>query len=328
MKKTIKSLMLVAIAITTATFASCDKGGEQPPREILTYEKTSDTAILLVTFGSTWDDPQETYKAQIEQFRSEFPDTDIFFSFTSKTCINRWLADTGEAFVTPDLYLESFIDKNYKNVYVQSLHVIPGEEFQLLRDHYVKTCYNFQVRDMIPERNAAVCGEALLHTDDDIEAVGKILVESFETQLRAGEAVAFIGHGNPLEDYAHANVPYWKIQSFMKEYAQEKYGNDNIFVGTVDDPTMLLDYVVESITAADFAKDKTVNLQPLMSIAGDHANNDMAAEDDPESWASTLKAAGWSKINSIKKGLGDYPDINKIWIEHLKYAIAHPEGGH
>ena len=327
MKKTIKTLMLAALAATSMTLVSCDKG-EEPPREILTYEKTSDTALLLVTFGSTWDDPQETYRAQIEQFSKEFPGTDIFFSFTSKTCINRWLASTGEAFVTPDLYLASFIEKGYKNVYVQSLHVIPGEEFQLLRDHYVKTCYNFQVRDMTPERDPAVCGEALLHSDDDIERTGRILVESFETQLRAGEAVAFIGHGNPLKDYAHANVPYWKIEAFMKEYAQEKYGNDNIFVGTVDDPTMLLDYVVESITAAGFSKDKTVNLQPLMSIAGDHANNDMAAEDDPESWASTLKAAGWSKINSIKKGLGDYPAINKIWIEHLKYAIANPEGGH
>ncbi len=319
--------MLVALAATSLTLVSCDKG-EEPLREILTYEKTSDTALLLVTFGSTWDDPQQTYRAQVEQFSSAFPGTDIFFSFTSKTCINRWLASTGEAFVTPDLYLASFIEKNYKNVYVQSLHVIPGEEFQLLRDHYVKTCYNFQVRDMTPERDPAVCGEALLHSDDDIEAVGRILVESFEAQLRAGEAVAFIGHGNPLADYAHANVPYWKIEAFMKEYAQEKYGNGNIFVGTVDDPTMLLDYVVESITAAGFPKDKTVNLQPLMSIAGDHANNDMAAEDDPESWASTLKAAGWSKINSIKKGLGDYPAINKIWIEHLKYAIANPEGGH
>jgi sirohydrochlorin cobaltochelatase len=206
--------------------------------------------------------------------------------------------------------------------------VIPGEEYQLLRDYYVKSCYNFQVRDLTPARDPAVCGEALLHTDTDIETVGRVLVEDFEKQLKAGEAVAFIGHGNPLEDYAHANVPYAKIETFMKKYALEKYGNGNIFVGTVDDPTMLLDYVVEGLTKANFDKTKTVNITTLMSIAGDHANNDMADENDPESWVSTIKAAGWPKVNPIRKGLGDYPAINEVWIRHLREAIANPGGGH
>ena len=326
MRTTLKTMMLAAIAIASATFVSCNEGGDEPPRKILTYEKTSDTALLLVTFGSTWDDPQKTYKAQIEQFRKEFPAADIFFSFTSKTCINRWLADTGEAFVTPDLYLESFIEKGYKNVYVQSLHVIPGEEFQLLRDHYVKTCYNFQVRDMDPAPAPAILGAPLFASTDDVERVGKILADTFKTQLQNGEAVAFIGHGNPLADYAHANVPYFEIEKWMKEYAKTTYGNDNIFVGTVDDPAMLLDYVIESITAANFPKDKTVNLHPLMTIAGDHANNDMAGDED--SWATELRANGWNRINAVYKGLGDYPEINKIWIEHLRYAIAHPAEGH
>ena len=322
-----KLLTLAALVCIFATSCSKDKN-DNPERNILTYTKEHDTAILLVTFGSTWDDPQVTYKKQIAQFKEEFPEADIFFSFTAKTCINRWLAETGEEFVTPDLYLQSFIDKNYENVYVQSLHVIPGEEFQLLRDYYVKTCYNFEIQDMMPERNAAVCGEALLKSDSDIEAVGRVLVDAFAAQLSAGEAVAFIGHGNPLPDYAHANVPYVKIEAFMKAYAAEKYGNDNIFVGTVDDPAMLIDYVVESLQAADFDKNKTVNLHPLMSIAGDHANNDMSDESDPESWISMIKAAGWSKVTCIRKGLGDYPVINKVWIDHLHQAISTPQAGH
>jgi sirohydrochlorin cobaltochelatase len=320
-----KTLVLAALALTAA-FTGCKKGGDEESREILTYTKTSDTALLLVTFGSTWDDPQKTYVTQIEQFKKEFPKADIFFSFTSKTCINRWLADTGQEFVTPDLYLESFIQKGYKNVYVQSLHVIPGEEFQLLRDHYVKTCYNFQVRDMKPAPAPAILGAPLFASQADVETVGKILVDTFAEQLKKGEAVAFIGHGNPLVDYAHANVPYAEIETWMKNYGKATYGNDNIFVGTVDDPKMLLDYVIESITAAGFPKDKTVNLHPLMTIAGDHANNDMAGDED--SWATELKANGWSKINPVFKGLGDYPAINKIWIDHLKYAIAHPAEGH
>ncbi len=274
MKKLFRPLLPVALAAAALT-VSCSKNDDETNRKIVNYEKKHDTAILLVTFGSTYDDPQTTYKAQIAQFEKAFPEADFFFSFTAKTCINRWLADGQFApgdDVTPDLYLQSFIEKNYENVYVQSLHVIPGEEFQLLRDYYVKTCYNFQIQDLVPERNPAVCGEALLHSDQDIETVGKVLVEAFETQLKAGEAVAFIGHGNPLPDYAHANVPYWEIQAFMKQYAKTKYGNDNIFVGTVDDPAMLIDYVVEELKKANFDKTKTVNLHPLMSIAGDHAN--------------------------------------------------------
>jgi sirohydrochlorin cobaltochelatase len=115
MKKSLKPLLLTALVAAAAFAASCAKNEDTPDRGIVHYEKKHDTALLLVTFGSTWDDPQKTYEAQIEQFRKEFPNTDIFFSFTSKTCINRWLADTGEEFVTPDLYLKSFIEKNYKN---------------------------------------------------------------------------------------------------------------------------------------------------------------------------------------------------------------------
>ena len=329
MKKLFKPLLPAVLAAAATLAVSCSKNNDDnTTRSVVNYEKKHDTAILLVTFGSTYDDPQKTYKAQIAQFEKAFPEADFFFSFTAKTCINRWLADTGEEFVTPDLYLQSFIEKNYENVYVQSLHVIPGEEFQLLRDYYVKTCYNFEIQDLVPERNPAVCGEALLHSDEDVETVGKVLVEAFAAQLKAGEAVAFIGHGNPLADYAHANVPYWEIQAFMKQYAKEKYGNDNIFVGTVDDPAMLIDYVVEELKKSGFDKTKTVNLHPLMSIAGDHANNDMANAEDPESWISMIQAAGWSKVVSVKKGLGDYPAINEVWIRHLREAITAPAGGH
>jgi len=324
MKNVFKALLFaVVIGSLCGGFTACsdDDDADKTPAA-LRYEKKHDTAILLVTLGSTFDEPHDTYTSQQEQFKAAFPDADIFFSFTSVTCINRWYAASGEQFITPDKWLGSFIEKGYEHVYVQSLHVIPGEEFQLLRDKYVKSDYNFIVQDMTPAREEACCGTALLTSDTDIETVAKILVDAFKTQLQAGEAVAFMGHGNPVSDYDHANASYEKIEQAMQKYAADAYGNGNVFVGTVDYPAMLIDYVIGEMTAKGVAKSTPVNLHPLMSIAGDHANNDMADETDDESWISMIKAAGWSNVKPTVKGLGDYKDINELWIQHLRDAIA------
>ena len=314
-------LFAAVAAMTCGGFTACNSDDADKTPAALKYTKKHDTAILLVTFGSTWDDPHATYEKQQNQFKEAFPDADIFFSFTSKTCINRWYAATGEQFITPDLWLGSFIEKGYEHVYVQSLHVIPGEEFQLLRDHYVKSDYNFIVQDMTPAREEACCGTALLTSNKDIETVGKVLVDAFAEKLKAGEAVAFMGHGNPVEDYDHANASYEKIETWMQQYAQETCGNGNVFVGTVDYEPMLIDYVVDAMKEAGIGFDTPVNLHPLMSIAGDHANNDMSDADDDESWISVIKAAGWKNVKPTVKGLGDYAAINDVWIQHLKDAI-------
>lgn len=324
MKNTFKSLLLAVLAAAGfCGFTACsDNDDADKTPAALQYQKKHDTAILLVTFGSTYDEPHDTYSNQMAQFEEAFPDADIFFSFTSVTCINRWYAASGEQFITPDKYLGSFIEKGYEHVYVQSLHIIPGEEFQLLRDKYVKSDYNFLVQDMTPAREEACCGTALLTSDEDIETVAKILVDAFKTQLQAGEAVAFMGHGNPVSDYDHANASYEKIEKAMQTYAASAYGNGNVFVGTVDYPAMLIDYVIGEMGAKGVAKSTPVNLHPLMSIAGDHANNDMADEDDEESWISMIKTAGWSNVKPTVKGLGDYKEINALWIQHLRDAIA------
>ncbi len=315
------SMALIGTVCGSLTACDDDNDGEKIPAA-LQYEKKHDTAILLVTFGSTYDEPHDTYDNQKAQFQAAFPDADIFFSFTSVTCINRWYAASGEQFITPDKWLGSFIDKGYKHVYVQSLHVIPGEEFQLLRDKYVKSDYNFLVQDMEPAREEARCGTALLTSDKDIETVAKVLVDAFKTQLQAGEAVAFMGHGNPVSDYDHANASYANIEKAMQAYAKSAYGNEHVFVGTVDYPVMLIDYVIDEMNEKGVSKSTSVNLHPLMSIAGDHANNDMADVNDPESWISTIKAAGWTTVKPTVKGLGDYKEINDVWIQHLRDAIA------
>ncbi len=328
--KILKTLAIATVAATTLFVSSCKKDEKDPNKQtdLVQYEKKHDTALLLVTFGSTFDDPHATYKKQIAQFQEAFPDADIFFSFTSRTCINRWQAAKNEQFITPDLWFKSFLDKEYKTVWVQSLHVVPGEEYMVLRDGYVKPHYNFPAEEL--NREPAKLGRPLLVAPEDINEVAHFLVDQFASQLKAGEAVAFMGHGNPVKDYDHANASYKMIEDEMKAYGKKAYNNDNIFVGTVDYPQMLVDYVIEQLKHSS-AKVKKVHLHPLMSIAGDHANNDMSSPDTKEngkdipleeqSWRNQIAAIGWD-VECHIKGLGDYPEINKIWIKHLRQAIS------
>lgn len=326
-------LAIMAIAIIFA-LSSCRGESENPdvnPADLI--PKKHDTAVLLVTFGSTYDLPKATYAKQEGFFKKEFPNTDLFVSYTSRTIINRMEA-RNETFLPPQIWLKSFLKKGYKNVYVQSLHVIPGEEYTLLRDAYVKKEYNVQLIDMKSDRNPAVLGDPLLSNDESIRKVAKILVDDFAEALKRGEVVAFMGHGNPEANYITANEKYAQVEKEMQKYAADKYGNGMVYVATVDYEERLFgNYLVEALNKSGAAK-KIIHLQPLMTIAGDHASNDMAGEDTEEdgqvipmeerSWKLQLENMGWT-VHTYMKGLGDYDEINQIYLEHLKNAIKEAE---
>ncbi len=318
MKNLIKFL---AVLLTAAICFSGCSSDDDTPQDAAKVVKTKDKALLLVTFGSTWEEPQETYDGMIATFKKEFPDADVYLSFTSTTCITRWGAKTGEYYATPDLWLNAIGKAGYKDVMVQSLHVIPGEEFTLLRDYYVK---NFKkAYTTIP----VVLGEPLLVSDEDVKEVGDALYSTFKTKLDNGEAVAFMGHGNPESSYSNANLSYQKIRTYMQTKCDKK-----MFVGTVDCEDMLIDAVISDLKST-VATNTVVNLTPLMSIAGDHANNDMAGDYDKaeaaedQSWKVQLNASGFKveDSNCILKGLGDYPAIVNVWVRHLNEAVAAAE---
>jgi sirohydrochlorin cobaltochelatase len=309
-----------AFILAAILFPACSDDSGDNNATVTPINKTKDTALLLTTFGSTWDDPHQTYKEMEKIFKNAFPNTDVYLSFTSTTCITRWGAETGEYYATPDLWLEAIGNAGYKNVYVQSLHVIPGEEFIMVRDYYVK---NFKKKyENIP----VVVGGPLLVSEKDIEEVGDVLYNTFKANLDKGEAIAFLGHGNPETSYSYANRSYQN----MRTYLQNK--NPKFFVGTVDCEDMLIDFVVNDM-ATVLAPGTTINLSPLMSIAGDHANNDMAGDYDPaesdedQSWKVILTKQGYKveKSNCILKGLGDYPAIVNVWVRHLNEAISNAE---
>lgn len=322
--------LMIALFFTTG----CNDGnkpssGDENPAHS-SYTKKHDTALLLVTFGSTYDVPKATYEKQLNTFKKAFPNADAFFSYTSRTIINREQVKN-KSFFPPQLWLKSFLKNHYKKVYVQSLHVIPGEEYTLLRDAYVKKEYNVQLVDDRQGREDAVLGTPLLYDDASIERVAKILVKTFEKELKAGEVVAFMGHGNPESDYDHANIKYKQLEEQLQKVAKANYNNGMIYVATVDYPKMLFDYLQGELNALNLPKDKKIiSLHPLMTIFGDHASNDMSGDETEEdgkpipledqSWMLQLQADGW-KVKIAKRALGDYDEINQIFLDHLKMAI-------
>ncbi len=317
MKKLSIILAIIAIGLF---FTQCEKDcdcGNIKPKSLVDVNKQHDDALLLVTFGSTYDEPHKTYKNMVAAYKKAFPNKDVYLSFTSSLCITRWGAKKQEYYATPDIWLNALANNGYKNITVQSLHVIPGEEYLLVKDYYIP---RFRAEHAeIPVK----LGDALLMKQSDIEAVGNILLTAFDKQLKGGEALIVMGHGNPKDEYIterpNVNASYEKLQAYM----QKKYPKTTM-VGTVDYEPMLIDQLLPKMKA-NLADGSIVNLTPLMSIAGDHANNDMAGDredgvpEEEQSWKVQMTDAGY-KINPVLKGLGDYPEIVNIWIEHTKAA--------
>ena len=364
MRKIDSLLIASAMVCGTMCMVSCsddDDNSSQgstanPVEEIVARSKTSNTAVLLCTFGSTFQESIKTYDAIIADYKAAFPNTDVYLSFTSRTCVNRVKSETGVDRYQPDLWLDAIGKAGYERVAVQSLHVIPGEEYLSLMNTDVKK--NFMIAAYPSVK--VLKGENLLASQEDVDEVAGILYQSYKDVLKDKKNVLlFVGHGNPDVNYSHANEQYTNLETAMLELADNK----NVFVGTVDYGSMLFfpELEKEDPTPADeeiadtyiYKKlrnycsenglepsEITVHLTSIMSIAGDHAHNDLwGLEDDDSkvneatprsdySWRLKLTNMGFtidqteshhgSVDNCTIKGLGDYADIRSIWLSHLK----------
>lgn len=348
MNKIFTNVFALILFISLGTFVACssddDNKDDQSPVEIV---KKNDTALLLCSFGSTYVQPQATYDQIIEDYKTAFPNTDIYMSFTSRTIVSRVYAQIGIAYAQPDLWLKAIGDAGYKTVYVQSLHIIPGEEYLSLMNTDVKK--NF----MVPYPDVKVAKSAcLLETEEDVDAVAEVLYSYYKSRLDNGEVVALMGHGNPDTEYTHANERYDQLETALQALS----GEENIFVGTVDWGDKMFSHVRDGVV--NFAEkngkeygDVVVSLAPLMSIAGDHAQNDLLGdledgqsyedinpwEDDWEadfSWKMKLDKLGFtiSKDGTVTDessfnvvGLGDHKAIRTVWLNHMKEAVSGAE---
>ena len=304
-------------------------------------QKKHDKAILLVAFGSTWDQAYDAFDTTIDAYKAAFGDYDVFLSYSSAICINRAAAGENTEpryYYAPSFWLNAFADEDvqYDEIVVQSLQVIPGEEYTRVIN-YIKDFANNANGDLDDDYLAGVTlklGVPLLQdAEEDVALVAKELNALYSDEAAEG-VVAFMGHGNPDSyDTYKANVRYTQLEEALQTYSK-KY-----FVGTVDMMGNFKTNVWARMTAAGITSGK-VYCHPLMSIDGDHGHNDMAGDDDENwdgekftpneegevedtSWKMYFQHLGYecNDDTMLPFGLLELPTIRQVWMNHTQDAI-------
>ena len=304
-------------------------------------QKKHDKAILLVAFGSTWDQAYDAFDTTIDAYKAAFGDYDVFLSYSSAICINRAAAGENTEpryYYAPPFWLNAFADEGvqYDEIVVQSLQVIPGEEYTRVIN-YIKDFANNANGDLDDDYLAGVTlklGVPLLQSkENDVPAVAKELNALYSDKAAEG-VVAFMGHGNPDSyDTYKANVRYTQLEEALQTYSK------NYFVGTVDMMGNFKTNVWARMTAAGITSGK-VYCHPLMSIDGDHGHNDMAGDDDENwdgekftpneegevedtSWKMYFQHLGYecNDDTMLPFGLLELPTVRQVWMNHTQDAI-------
>ena len=304
-------------------------------------QKKHDKAILLVAFGSTWDQAYDAFDTTIDAYKAAFGDYDVFLSYSSAICINRAAAGENTEpryYYAPPFWLNAFADEDvqYDEIVVQSLQVIPGEEYTRVIN-YIKDFANNANGDLDDDYLAGVTlklGVPLLQDAvEDVALVAKELNALYSDEAAEG-VVAFMGHGNPDSyDTYKANVRYTQLEEALQTYSK------NYFVGTVDMMGNFKTNVWARMTAAGITSGK-VYCHPLMSIDGDHGHNDMAGDDDENwdgekftpneegevedtSWKMYFQHLGYecNDDTMLPFGLLELPTVRQVWMNHTQDAI-------
>ena len=330
---------------TTDTVTVIDDSNWSKYQSIVTADvlsqKKHDKAILLVAFGSTLDQAYDAFDTTIDAYKAAFGDYDVFLSYSSAICINRAAAGENTEpryYYAPPFWLNAFAAEGvqYDEIVVQSLQVIPGEEYTRVIN-YIKDFANNANGDLDDDYLAGVTlklGVPLLQSkENDVPAVAKELNALYSDKAAEG-VVAFMGHGNPDSyDTYKANVRYTDLEEALQTYSK------NYFVGTVDMKGNFKTNVWARMTAAGITSGK-VYCHPLMSIDGDHGHNDMAGDDDENwdgekftpneegevedtSWKMYFQHLGYecNDDTMLPFGLLELPTVRQVWMNHTQDAI-------
>lgn len=255
--------------------------------------------LLVVSFGTSYNDSRRLTIGSIENdLEAAFPDYSVRRGFTSNIIIDHINSRDGILIDDVDAALKRAMDNGVKKLVIQPTHLMNGLEYDELVDTVANYADGFE---------SIVFGEPLLTSDEDFAAVEKAIT-GWTSEYDDGEtAICFMGHGTE----ADSNGVYTKMQELLTADGYENY-----FIGTVEAQPSL-DDVMAQVKAGDY---KRVVLEPLMVVAGDHANNDMAG-DEEDSWRSAFEAEGYEVI-CLVRGLGENEDIRQIYIDHVKKAIS------
>ena len=257
-------------------------------------------AILVVSFGTSFNDSRHITIGAIESaIREKFPDYDVRRAFTSQIIIDKLKERDGVVIDNVEEALDRLVADKMQEIVVQPTHLMNGYEY----DDLAKALESYK-----DKFKKVALGEPLLSSDDDYYKVIAALASVSERYDDGKTALVFMGHGTEAE----SNKVYSTLQDKLSAE-----GKKNYFIGTVE-ATPSIEDVLKGVKAAGLKK---AVLRPLMVVAGDHANNDMADLEDPESWASQLTAAG-IEVECVLEGLGQIVEIDELYAAHAADAIA------
>ena len=254
-------------------------------------------ALLVVSFGTSYEATRKVTLEAIEKaLIAAFPDRAFYRAWTSGRILKKLRANGGPVYDTLTEALERMAADGVTDVLVQPTFMLDGYEMKMTADIVGQWKDRFE---------ALALGRPLLDGAEDLEALTKLLEQAFGDQVPAGDMLAFMGHGS--EDTAE-NMYQLLKDSFDRD------GFGRFCVGTVEfDPGF-----APVLAQAKADKPGTVWLAPLMVVAGDHATNDMAG-DEEDSWKSMLEREGFA-VRCILKGIGEHPGIWDMYVQHAKAA--------
>ena len=294
--------------------------GDASKDDPLNEDNIGENEILVVSFGTSFNDSRAEDIGGVEKaLQAAYPDWSVRRAFTAQIIINHVEARDDEVIDNMQQALDRAVDNGVKNLVVQPTHLMHGAEYDEMTeaiDGYKDKFESVKIAEpllgevgadetAINEDKAAVA-EAIT-----AEAVKTAGFDSLDAAKEEGTAFVFMGHGTSHT----AKISYSQMQAQM-----EQLGYENVFIGTVEgEPEdTACEAVIEKLKNAGYKK---VILRPLMVVAGDHANNDMAGDDD-DSWKSQFEASGaFDSIDTQIAGLGEIDAIQQLYVAHTQAAI-------
>ena len=281
--------------------------------------------LLVVSFGTSFNASRAADIKGIEDALQEaYPDWSVRRAFTAQIIINHVQARDGEKIDNMQQAMDRAVANGVKNLVVQPTHLMHGAEYDEMMEMIDSYRDKFE-SVAVAEPLLGEVGADAAAINSDKEAVAKAITaaavkdagfDSLDAAAAEKTAFVFMGHGTSHT----AKISYSQMQTTM-----QTLGYDNVFIGTVEgEPEeTACENVIEAVKAAGYTK---VVLRPLMVVAGDHANNDMAGADD-DSWLSQFKASGaFEEVDTQISGLGEISDIQQLYIAHTKAAIESLNG--